>query len=370
MRLVVFAVLFAVALLAVPFDSRAATAPVPKTTIPPDVRAKLQSFAGASQTKFLAYRATFQLGQIDRHIKLLNVALLKCVNCRTDLQSKLAAATTLRAGIAKTQRPVVDLGRTFIGEAKKIAPGVLPPGPPSGGSNCPVPQITSLSVNNGQPGDPVVINGSGFGSNPGAIQFIGPGGSQYTMSTAYWSSQGTQILAYVPGITGVQAFPGFISVVAPACQGQTQQSNIEQFQFNPEPDTIMLPIPFGTSAAQFGDFTCSPDNCGSNPDDWCLSPQACDYVNGGAFVGKKGHDQFFSGSQLINGWVVSAVDLGNNFPVNSSNGCSISTDSIGSSNPYVDVGCWVSAGGLGTHGIAAYLLSIYITGPTGLPYFP
>jgi len=352
--------LASVLLLLQPEVSRSAGTPRP---INAEAKAKLQSLAGEAENRFLAYRSTFQLGQIDRHVKLLNAALQPCTKCRSALQSQIAAVTTLRAGIVQTMRPVTQLGQTLVGHAPGV-PMLGTSGISGHQLSCPAPQISSLSVNQGQPGDPVVVNGSGFGTsaNFAAILFIGSGGKSYAMSATSWTDG--QILAYVPAFTGVQAFPAFIQVLTPLCtqNTSTQKSNVVPFQFNPEPDTIQLS--YSASDAAWASFWCLPDVCQSWPGYLCAAPQACDLVEAGGLSGQKGDDQFFTGYQLINGWVLASVDLQNAAVVTKSNGCSIGSDSIGSTSPYVDVHCWVSP----VSGRAGYVLSIYITGPTGVSY--
>jgi hypothetical protein len=325
-------------------------------------QAGLKALSAKSQQRFLAYRSRFQLGQIDRHVKLLNAALQRCANCRPVLQRQIVAATTLRAGIAQTMRPVAKLGLTYVGHA----PGgvqYFPHKSPTAGPSCPVPHITSLSVNLGQPGDPVVISGSGFGNPTGTVQFIGSGGSIIAAGSSAWID--TQILTNVPALTGVQSFTGYFQVTPTCQQGtSTQNSNVQSFQFSPEPDTMQLPI--SPSNATWGDFTCGVDSCGSGAGGmWCAWPQACDVVIAGFITGKRGADQFFQGYQLKNGWTLASVDFATQ-PVNTSaNGCSIgSGGTIGSASPFVDVACWVTP----NYGVTGYTLSLYITGPTGVPY--
>jgi hypothetical protein len=232
--------------------------------------------------------------------------------------------------------------------------------PPSG-QPCQVPQITSLSVSAGQPNDPVTITGSGFG-HTGEVRFLMPSGSLQLMNSGYWSD-GT-IIADVPNITGVQAFPTSIYVVGAPCQtgGPAQQSNAWPFQFNPEIDTVMLPI--SSSDAAWANFGCGIDSCGSSAG---TQPggTAGDTVWAGHVTGVRGDDQFFSGYQLANGWVFDKANLQPEWAVTSNDGCQIgSGPSPGSASLFVDVHCYVSP----DSGSAGYLLSIYITGPAGVPY--
>jgi hypothetical protein len=350
--------------------------------------------ANKAQQLFLAYKARFQLGQIDRHIRLLNAAMnrISCAACRVVLQRKITTATSLRTNIVQTKQPVMRLGpmlapRETVYLKSSTYPGGLhvlggpapsPTPSQSGGAHaaggsthgaplpaCQAPVIASLSVSAGQPGDLVIINGSGLG--PGSIngaQLIlsgkaGQGGPR-SMNVEYWSP--TQVIAGVPNITGVQASPGYIYVIAPSCQQGmgSQKSNTVQFQFNPELEPQQLPI--ASNDAAWGDFSCGIGGCGSYPG---FGPAiAGDSVWAGTFVGKRADDQFFSGYQLINGWLVQAVDLLPEFSVTSSNGCQISSDSIGSASPHVDVHCYVSP----RNGSAGYVLSITINGPVGVPY--
>jgi hypothetical protein len=352
--------------------------------------AQRRILANKAHGLFLAYKARFQLGQIDRHIRLLNAALnrVSCTACRVVLQRKITTATSLRTNIAQTKQPVMRLGpmlalREPVYLKSSTYPGGLhvlggpapspTPSQTSGGAHaagnthgaplpvCQAPLIASLSVSRGQPGDLLIINGSGLGpgSNNGVQLILGQGGHR-SMNVDYWSP--TQIIAGIPDITGVQASSGYIYVIAPPCQQGmgAQKSNAVPFQFNPELEPQQLPI--ASSDAAWGNFSCGIGGCGSSPG--FQSASAGNTVWAGAFVGKRADDQFFSGYQLINGWVVQAVDLLPEFSVTSSNGCQIGSDNIGSASPHVDVHCYVSP----SNGLAGYVLSITINGPVGVRY--
>lgn len=73
------------------------------------------------------------------------------------------------------------------------------------------PVITSLSVVQGQPGDPVMITGNGFGEEGGEVHFvIGPGKDLIAPAGMVWRND--QIFATVPEATGVLGFNGTVYV--------------------------------------------------------------------------------------------------------------------------------------------------------------
>jgi NPCBM/NEW2 domain len=380
-----------------------------------EAQAKLRILTGESQKHFLAYKSKFQLEQIDRHIKLVNAALqhVSCDDCRTILLHNLATAASLRDSIAVKLRPVEHLPQALgapriggnvpsnLNEFGTSAGGLHVLGGPEPSPNpspseagsaahgsqnqhagpisaCQPPVITPpLSVSQGQPGDPISINGSGFGNTTAIVRFIGNGTSQWQVYASYTSP--TELIASVPDITGVQAFLGYLYVLTPPCQqGMSEQkSNAVQFQFNPDIEPIQLPI--SAANAAWGSYVCGVDTCASFPGfgSYCSqaapyfgsvnfgSDVACDAVVAGSLTGKRGDDDFFSGYQLINGFVVSKVDLTTEYAVNGSNGCSIKAGGIvGITDPYVDVHCWDSPVGQW----AGYVLSISIEGPVGVPY--
>jgi len=344
------------------------------------MQAKLQVLAQQERQRFQLYKAKFQLQQIDRHVGLLNAALQhsSCAStgCRAALQSRIANANVIRANIANTMQPVTHLTTLLLrnlGSAAQRAnpnPGAHPfgggthlgsgaqggspnPGerPVSGG--CTAPQISPLGVSQGQPGDPVTINGSGFGANPGQINFIVNPGQTVQASADYWSD--TQIITSVPQVSGIPGYSGNVFVVT------CQQSNAVPFQFNPEIDVEQLPI--ARNDAAFGDASCGIDVCASIhriEADGSVS----NLLVAGGFTGRRGDDIFFQGYQLKNGWVLDSVNLSLGRAPDKSNGAQIGADSVGSSSPFVDIHWWDSS----PLGSASYVMAIYIHGPAGVPY--
>ncbi len=66
----------------------------------------------------------------------------------------------------------------------------------------PNPTITSLSVAQGQPSDPVMITGSGFSNDGGEVHFIINPGKDVVAHVDFWSD--TQLFVTVPDATGIQ----------------------------------------------------------------------------------------------------------------------------------------------------------------------
>ena len=350
---------------------------------PVEDKAKLDALAKHSHEQFLAYEAKFQMQQVDRHIALLN-SLLKnsaCVaGCRTVIQSGLADATQVRSNINRTMQPIGNLNEQLrhyippreLSGGPTISPrgGTAGPGgsPARGGSSggCTAPQITSLSPSQGQPGDPIMISGSGF-TNPANPQ-AGPSitmvlrGGSYGLGETFIND--SQVIVGVPGPTGVESQTAYVYVTT------CQNSNAFPFQFEPEISVEQLPV--ASNEASFADFSCGIDSCGSVSGVFGNSPMfpgyaglAVDAIHAGALTGRRGDDQFFSnGYQLKNGWVLDSVNFSQEYTSNSRNGCTLAGDPIGSASPSVDVHCWVSP----RSGQAGYVLGIYIHGPKGVPY--
>jgi|GEM_PF-5487234 len=330
--------------------------------------------------KFLAYQVKFQLGQVDRHINLLNALMRNstcAASCRSALENGLASANQVKLTLKRTTRPISNLSaqlRHFVpprelsgGPTHSPRGGRLGGGSSSAGggaSGCTAPQISSLSTSQGQPGDPIMINGSGFTNQahpqmrPSVTMILA--GTSYMLGVAFIND--SQVLVEVPGPIGLQAQTSYIYL------STCQNSNAVPFEFEPEISVVQLPIQ--PIDASFANFTCGIDGCGSSSGAFgtsSLFPQfyglAIDAIHAGIYTGRRGDDQFFSGYQLKNGWVLDSVSFTPFHTATSGNGCTLEGDTIGSTSPFADVHCWVSP-----FGTAGYVLAIYIHGPKGVSY--
>jgi hypothetical protein len=216
----------------------------------------------------------------------------------TQKQQLLAAINRKPVALAGTpNRPTI---------APKIAPnapsvrtsgsGDPPGGAPSGaasssGSAPPAPQITSLSIKQGQPRDAVLITGSGFGANQGQVHFIINPQMDKTAPVDYWSD--TQILTYVPDTSGVRAFPAG-QVYLQTTGGQ--KSALNPFQFNPTLDF-----------AQIQPVWNEPDVRLDQTDLMNSQSFAFTHSGGGDPWWHSSDDVFYPTTVLKNGWVVDSA---------------------------------------------------------------
>ncbi len=221
------------------------------------------------------------------------------------------------------------------------------------------PVITSLSVTQGQPGDPVMINGSNFGSGVGEIHFVIANGKDVLAPAgAIWSD--TQIFTSVPIQTGLTAYNGQIYVKRAA---DKKPSNLAAFRFEPtlELRRFMLPVGVGDKyLPRPPAYSGSGNYCG-NGAGLCLV-----YNPPSFFEGAKGTDQFFINTHLTNGWVLDEVSFRS---YQCENGCNyLDEQAIGSDRPYFTVRWWVNGGGFLVYSHSGYNIPwIAIRGPKGVP---
>jgi len=237
------------------------------------------------------------------------------------------------------------------------------PGPQS---VMPNPVIASLSVTQGQPGDPVMINGSGFGNDSGEVHFVlGPNKDVPYQGQTWWNDN--QILVNVPEVTGLRAYNGFVYLIRNSDKSKTQ---LTPFRFEPAQeyrsiiytqdkqigwpnfsfDFKILPIMIGIGATNIGHHLISHRN--SNP-----------------FFGYKGNDEFFTNSRLSNDWILDEVYL---TPTRFfMGGAYIQEKKIGTNWPYFNIRFWVDGNFSGlfvrTESASEYIYLVSIKGPKGVP---
>ena len=207
------------------------------------------------------------------------------------------------------------------------------------------PTITSLSVSEGQPGDPVLINGSGFGSSPGEVHFIVNPGMDLKASADYWSD--AQVVATVPSAEKILSYGGYVYV-----QRGTDKSGVVSFKFNPALQLMTLGITADKRIKSPYDTTGIGAFCG------CIAHEGA-----GDLFGHKDDDEFFSNTTLKNGWVVDSVNFGIHGSIFGNANASVSDSRIGTNSPYVKVHWWMD-----TFSSVDYNVSVNIKGPTGVPY--
>ena len=213
----------------------------------------------------------------------------------------------------------------------------------------PNPTIASLSVAQGQPGDPVMINGSGFGMG-GEVHFvIGPGKDLQTPAgSVIWSDN--QIFAPVPDAVGVLGFNGTVYIKRTT---DSVKSNLLPFRFIPlieirqitrMSDTTLQQIN-GVAAANYGNIV--------------------GRAHGNLFWSPHGNDHIYMNTRLKNGWIVSQqpfVHLPTAYAT--SGGAYLVESHTGTNWPHLNVGFWLRNG---IYEVQHYAISIVIQGPKGVP---
>ena len=216
----------------------------------------------------------------------------------------------------------------------------------------PNPAIASLSVTQGQPGDPILINGSGFSNGGGEVHFIVNPGKDLVAPVQVWTD--SQIFVTVPDIAGVLTYGGIVYVVRGSDQVKT---NLVPWRFNPTQELRearwttdrRLKFPVDGEAA--------------------YRPTTIAHGNGNPFWGFKDDDEFFITTRLKNAWL--ADDVGVTCAVAWGNGmCDGNAYAIdsrrGTDSPYLKVHWWLPAA-FGGYKYTFYTYVVRIIGPKGVP---
>jgi hypothetical protein len=261
------------------------------------------------------------------------------VQTRGVLPATLAPAASVRPGML-VSAPIVARP-TFI------APPPPPPPPP--------PAITSLSVGEGQPGDPVLITGASFGT-AGEVHFLVNPGMDVVAPVDYWSN--AQIVAHVPTVTGIQRYGGQMYVKA-----SNQASALQPFIFDPTLDSQLIWVfqanltdaILGSPSINVCPVQTPPDltNCSA----WHTDPTAP------GLIGHRGDDNWYLYTNLNSGWIVESAqtyDQQTGSGWGGSEGEYIADNRPGTTSLYTKVHWWEDAGC-----IASYLLVISVKGPVG-----
>jgi hypothetical protein len=216
----------------------------------------------------------------------------------------------------------------------------------------PAPVIASLNVTQGQPGDPVMITGSGFGNAGGEVHFIIAPGQDFPASGVTWGD--TQIFATVPDTSGILGFNGMVYIRRATDKAG---SNLVPFRFNPSLELRQVKVPADYILQQFdGINTYTIHSQGVT---------TVSRINTYWFWGPKGNDQFFLNTRLKNGWTVvqaPSVFLPHNYAT--AGGAYLDGSYVGTDWPYVNVRFWVNGGSVS---FLDYAISVLIQGPKGVP---
>jgi hypothetical protein len=223
------------------------------------------------------------------------------------------------------------------------------------------PTLSSASVQAGDPGTPVHLQGQGFGADPSEVHFIVANGKDLTAPITYWADG--EVQTEVPYLDGVGPFDGRVYVKR---KDGTNSPSLP-FHFEPPLDVAVLGIP----PKQSNDYM-RPDY-----DDSRVSTQADSYLDldnifhGTSFLPFWDDDHFYLTKTLNNGWKVASCRLinssGEDSPDTRNGTVDITYCPVGSASTHLIVHWQIDANFLGGNYVG-YIPNIFITGPKGLPY--
>ena len=316
---------------------------------------------------FEAYKAQFEQEKAARHAALvakvqphINAAQAKSAVRPRGVEADAAASpeSPVQADGDVSSR-ALSPGATLITPQMKIA---IPP-----------PAITSLSVIEGEPLDPIIINGTGFAPTAGEIHFAIGSGLDLVGSIASWTD--TQVIARIPSYQGIPSpVMGGISVVR---RDDLQRSAAVPFKFIPELVIGNLTWP----PAPIDSLVSYPNLTAPNaPPGWFFYWYGPSYAYKNWFVsvaqaglfGYKGNDQFNMNKRLKNGWVVTSVgayvlwNSGENPGVagfSPNRNVYVADSRIGTDWPYINVRVWEQP-----FVSTQYTVGVVIKGPKGVPF--
>lgn len=221
-------------------------------------------------------------------------------------------------------------------------PVSAPPAPP--------PVITGTNVSQALPRQLVLIQGTGFGTQPGAVLFTVNPGMEQAGAVAAQSWSDTLIGVYVSDFSGIMAFNGSVAVVRAAPDGQ--RSNAYPFGFAPELEVRQI-----TSTA---DAFVSPPGVLGQPNDHVFHGWNSFWD---MFTGHRGDDMLMPASKLQNGW---SVEWSRAYPYfnggNSSGDAFVSDSRPGTDMAFTRVHWWNDA-----FTELRYRFAVQIRGPRGVP---
>jgi hypothetical protein len=220
-----------------------------------------------------------------------------------------------------------------------IDQGSIPPAPKD-------PVISSLSVNHGQPGDPILISGQDFGNEKGWVEVYVAPEERRSATIGYWSP--TQILASVPDAVVQNSYNGGLYVVT---AGERLGSNLVSFRFDPAMEVRVL-VPQGDNKFR---------NCGGGTDkSYTNTAVTVSHDHSFFYWGCSLDDEFATRTRLLGSWVVDRVEFTKALSEPGEADASVTEKHLGTSNPYVKVHWWVTAWDQ-----VSYSLAIYVKGPKG-----
>jgi len=326
---------------------------------PPGDIEKLRAQSKALNTQREA-RFRAQAAQRQPQVAAAQKAQLARYQQAVDQARQRTQAARLQQVVALRTRAVVQPVRV-----KTITSSATTPTSGSAGSTSPPPTITSLSSSEGQPGDAILINGTGFGDGAAGagttVHIIVAPGKDIQFGAPDYQS-GTQIQTSIPStISGVAENPHAAIYV----KRVGNSSQLIPFHFKPAIATASIPVK-SDHVNLVDESDCdSFDNAHGPEPGWPMG----DVAHGGAdFCGGSGNDLWNRGQTLKNGWTVVSVGFGGK-AVYPDADVYVSQSHAGTPDLSFTIHWWTSgAAWLGDPGRVFYSPEIIIQGPAGIPW--
>jgi hypothetical protein len=313
-------------------------------------------------------QAALQKQQATRQTQLLEQVRSKIpAEAHQKMSQKIATA-------ASRPLPGAKVMGTALPVALQMTPATIPPQPstpaskatkdakdtPPAGISDPV--IATLSISAGQPGDPVLITGSGFSGTAGEVHFIVANGRDLIAPISGWNDG--QIFAAVPDVDGLQAFNGQVYV-----RRGGANSRFMPFQFNPALEYRSLAFTNDRIIPGGGYVTNRPAANASLPGS--IGGIRVDHDGVTDLFGAGGEDQFFLTTRLRNGWVVDSAHISNGLDLDDRPGpwfwgnasAYITECRNGTDSPYLKIRWWREG-----WSEVLYTPIMLIRGPKGVPH--
>lgn len=307
------------------------------------------------EAAFQQHKAQFDRQQMDRRAAMMSQLQPQLDQLRGKMGGQVrprsvegGEGTPADPGAA-TEGEIGTRALTMPQRTLKIVP-LAPPVAPN-------PVIASVNVTQGQPGDPVMITGTGFGTG-GEVHFvIAPGRDLVAPAAAIWSD--TQIFTTVPDAAGVLGFNGTVYIKRPV---DNVNSNIVPFRFNPAMELRQITLMTESQLQQFNGVSAFNQN-----------GYYVRRLHSFMFWGPAGNDHIYMNARLKNGWIVSQVPLVYlSHPTSTDGGAYLEESHVGTDRPHMNVRFWVDCWASnmfsgGSVPILDYSISMLIQGPKGVP---
>jgi hypothetical protein len=348
------------------------------------LQAKSQPVATANVNVLAQKQAALQKQQAVRQAALLEQVRSK-IPVPAYQQTSQRIALGAKPGVVSSQSSAFKGESGFpleqkTGVAVKVTDTSVQPRVSSAGTTAPktivspdpVIRLIEHSLSTGQPGDPVLLVGSGFSTVPGEVHFIVANGKDVASPVTFWSD--TQIMVTVPDVSGILAFDGQVYV-----QRGASRTNSLAFRFEPSVEYKTLVLKYEDEKNNFMEGT-DPTALGVVQHDYTLNVLSIVYIGAPfAMIGGRGDDEFAPygynpygsshNKQLKNGWTTDSAYLslpgiwGGKIHIDGSADAYISEFTLATDTPYLKVHWWADFGSA-----VWYSPYIVIKGPKGVAY--